>query len=332
MRNFAIAFWPNWRSAIVNSTLAGYLLVMASSLFFCIQNVVVRILFTEQTVVGLGVTGGYVPPTLANSFLLLFLRMVVAVPLMAVFSQLLYPKLWGDLGHLLRHPQPRIWLHGLGGGTLMFLYLALLYLALGLVPTGVAMTLFFTFPVFTALLSWGLFGTPPSRYRWGIMALVMVGSVLTVPPEDMAWGQASGWGIVLGIASGVAYALYTVNAQKTFDFIHPVPFTWVSFAITLVLSAGCLGINPPNLTNLAWGPLWIGSVLSGLVTFGGHVLYNSGIRLVGATAAAMVGSANPALTVLLAWFSIQETLHALQLLGVTLVTGSVAALSGERRR
>ncbi|MEB3267947.1 MAG: transporter, partial [Leptolyngbya sp.] len=64
---------------------------MASSLFFCIQNVVVRILFTEQTVVGLGAAGGYVPPTLANSFLLLFLRMVVAVPLMAVFSQLLYP-------------------------------------------------------------------------------------------------------------------------------------------------------------------------------------------------------------------------------------------------
>jgi drug/metabolite transporter (DMT)-like permease len=312
--------------------MAGYLAVLASSLFFCIQNVVVRVLFTEQTVVGLGAIGGYVPPTLANSFLLLALRMLLAVPLMALLSQAVYPKLWPELRQLLGKSQYRVWGHLLGGGGLMFLYLALLYLAVGLVTTGVAMTLFFTFPVFTALFSWGFFGTLPSRYRWGIMALVMVGSVLTVPPEDMVWGSSNGWGVLLGIASGVVYALYTVNAQKAFEFIHPVPFTWVSFVITLLLSAGCLGLNPPQMGELAWGPLWIGSLLSGLVTFGGHVLYNSGIRLVGATVAAMVGSANPALTVVLAWWTIHETLYALQILGVVVVTGSVVALSAERQR
>lgn len=312
--------------------MAGYLAVLASSLLFCIQNVVVRVLFTEQTVVGIGAIGGYVPPTLANSFLLLALRMLLAVPLMALLSQAVYPKLWSELGQLLRQAQPRAWGHILGSGVLMFLYLALLYLAVGLVTTGVAMTLFFTFPVFTALFSWGFFKTLPSPYRWGIMALVMVGSVLTVPPEDMVWGSSNGWGVMLGITSGVVYALYTVNVQKAFEFIHPVPFTWVSFLITLILSAGSLGLNPPQMEALAWGPLWIGSLLSGLVTFGGHVLYNSGIRLIGATVAAMVGSANPALKVVLAWWTIHETLHVLQLMGVAVVTGSVAALSAERRR
>jgi drug/metabolite transporter (DMT)-like permease len=332
MQNSAIAFWPNWRSAIANTTLTGYLVVLASSFFFCIQNVLVRVLFIEQTALGIGPIGGYLPPTLANSFLLLLLRMVVAVPLMAAFSQVLYPRIWHDLAQIIRRRQYRLGLHLLTGGALMFLYLALLYLSLGLIATGVAMTLFFTFPVFTALFSWRFFGVVPSRYRWGIMALVMVGSILTVPPEDMAWGNSSGWGIAMGVGSGVAYALYTVNAQKTFEVCHPVPFTWVSFALTLLLSLGALGVNPGSLTqtDLAWGPLWIGSALSGGVTFAGHLLYNLGIRQVGATAAAMIGSANPALTVLLAWVAIRETLQTVQVVGVLLVTGSVAALSGER--
>jgi drug/metabolite transporter (DMT)-like permease len=57
---------------------------------------------------------------------------------------------------------------------------------------------------------------------------------------------------------------------------------------------------------------------------------NFGIRLIGATSASMIGASNPALTVILAWFTIQETLQGLQLLGVVLVTLSVALLSQER--
>ncbi|WP_008310570.1 DMT family transporter [Leptolyngbya sp. PCC 6406] len=310
----------------------GYLIVLSSSLFFCIQNVVVRVLFTEQPVIGLGMIGGYVPPTLGNSFLLLFLRMLLAVPLMAALSKGLHPKIWTDLWHLGHPTQRRALFHSLVGGGLMFAYLALLYLAVGLVPTGIAMTLFFTFPVFTALFSWGLFGSQPSFFHWGIMTCVIVGSVMTVPPSDLTWSGGSTWGLVMGVASGVAYALYTVNAQKAFEMIHPVLFTWMSFAVTLALAGLCLvGNHPEEMASLEWGPLWIGSLLSGLVTFGGHVLYNSGIRLVGATAAAMVGASNLAFTVVLAWFMIQETLGPVQVLGVILVTVSVAALSGERR-
>ena len=53
------------------------------------------------------------------------------------------------------------------GGLLMYLYLALLYIAIGLIPTGVAMTLFFTFPVFTGLLAWVLLKQRPTLRRWG---------------------------------------------------------------------------------------------------------------------------------------------------------------------
>ena len=119
----------------------------------------------------------------------------------------------------------------------MFLYLALLYISIGMVPTGVAMTLFFTYPVFTSLFSWRLFGNRPTLLRWGVMGLVVLGSSLTIPHTHTTTDGNGLIGIITGIASGITYALYTVIAQKSFEKLHPVPFTWLSFATALVLSA-----------------------------------------------------------------------------------------------
>ena len=300
-------------------------------MFFCIQNVIVRILFNDFTLWGVWHTGGFVETSLANSFLLLFLRMAAGVPLLAAVSALLYRPTWKDIAQLRQPAQRRILGLALGGGGLMFLYLALLYLAIGQIETGVALTLFFTFPVFTALLSWGWFGLRPSLFRWVIMAAILGGSWLTLPRVTQGVGVSQS-GVVLAVASGLAYALYTVVAQKSFESFHPVPFTWISFAVTLVLSALCLGLATGNWEALPWGPLWVGSLLSAIVTFSGHVLNNLGIRTIGATATSMIGAANPALTVVLAWFAMQETLMGVQVVGVGVVTLSVALLSLDQRQ
>ena len=95
------------------------------------------------------------------------MRTAVGVPLMAILLPTLYPKTWSDirqLGHRSQRPQLKL---ALAGGLLMFLYLALLYVAIGQIATGIALTLFFTFPVFTALFSWIWFGTPPSWFQGG---------------------------------------------------------------------------------------------------------------------------------------------------------------------
>ncbi|ASC71940.1 putative transporter [Halomicronema hongdechloris C2206] len=311
----------------------GVAIVLLSACFFCVQNVIVRVLFNQQVVLGIGVTGGFVPPTLENSFLLLVMRMVLVVPLMAGLAAGFYPATWKDIRQLGSSHQRRPLLQAIAGGGLMFLYLALLYVAIGLLPAGIALTLFFSYPVFTALFSWGVFGTRPSRYRWVIMGLILLGSYLTMPAAS--GGDSQSWlGVLFGLAAGVAYALYTVNAQKSFDVVHPFPFTWISFATTLALSTLSLSLGRGNVSQVpaaAWGPLWIGGLLSALVTFAGHVLNNLGIRGIGATAAAMIGASNPALTVVLAWVAIQEAITPVQLSGVILVTASVAMLAREHR-
>jgi drug/metabolite transporter (DMT)-like permease len=308
----------------------GFLLVLLSSIFFCFQNVIVRVLFSHQTILGVFPTGGFVTPNLQHSFLLLFMRMALVVPCLGVLATRLYPQTWNDLGQFRKPEKWEILGRSLGGGILMFLYLALLYISVGLIPTGVALTLFFTYPVFTALFSWKLFDSRPTAFQWGVMGLVLLGSFLSMPQASAAVDRPVLIGIITGIASGLAYALYTVNAQKAFETFHPVPFTWISFATTLVLSAASLLLWNTHEGQFDWTALWIGGALSAIATSTGHLLNNFGIRQIGATTAAMIGASNPALTVVLAWFTIQETLDGRQLFGVLLVTLSVALLSRDR--
>lgn len=306
----------------------GFFVVLLSSVFFCFQNVIVRVLFNEQTIFGASRIGGFVTPTLQNSFLLMFMRMLLVVPLMAFLAPKLYPPIWKDI-RLLNKENRLLLLQSVGCGFLMFLYLALLYIAIGIIPTGIAITLFFTYPIFTALFSWRLFGDRPTLLRWSVMVLVVLGSFLTMPQISTTTNSNILIGSIAAIASGITYALYTVIAQKSFEKLHPVPFTWLSFATTLVLSGASLLIWNVHDAQLPWLPLWIGGFLSAIVTFAGHLMNNFGIRLIGATSASMIGASNPALTVVLAWLVIQETLSGLQIAGIFIVTLSVALLSRE---
>ncbi|MEH1957697.1 DMT family transporter [Nostoc sp.] len=308
----------------------GILTVLLSSFVLTFHNVTVRVLFSEHLVLGLFLLGGYVKPDLQNSFLLMFMRMLLVVPLMASLSFKLYPSAWTELQDLFTRKRRDVLIQALGCGVLMFVYIASLYIAIGLIPTGIALTLFFTYPVFTALLSWRFFGDRPTLFRWLVMAIILVGSALTIPQSSATYSSHT---IVIGIfasfGAGIVYAFYGIIAQKCLEKFHPIPFTWISFASTLLLSGVSLLFWPGKSGQLDWTPLWIGSIFSGLVSFLGHTLNNVGIQMVGASTASIIGSSSPALTALVAWITINETLNVIQSVGIGIVTLGIALLSAE---
>ncbi|QLE58559.1 DMT family transporter [Nostoc sp. TCL26-01] len=306
------------------------LTVLISSLVLTFHNVTVRVLFSEHLLLGLFLVGGYVKPDLPNSFLLMFLRMLLVVPLMASLAFKLYPSALQELRELFSRQRWDVMCQAFGCGILMFLYIASLYIAIGLIPTGIALTLFFTYPVFTALLAWRFFGDRPTLFRWLVMGIILLGGVLTVPPSSDAYSSNDiTIGILASVGSGIIYAFYNVIAQKCLEKFHPIPFTWISFASTLLLSGVSLLFFSPPSSQLDWTPIWIGSIFSGLVSFIGHTLNNQGIRLIGATKASIIGSSSPALTALVAWATISETLNLIQSVGIGVVTLGIALLSGE---
>lgn len=211
----------------------GILTILLSGLLLTFHNIIVRVPFSGHLFLGLFQLGGYVQPTLNNSFLLMFMRMAFVVPLLAFLSPKLYPYASKELTDLVQPERRRVLLQVLGCGVLMFINIALLYTSISLIPTGIAMTLFFTYPVFTALLVWRFFGDRPSLFRWGVMGIVLLGSTLTIPQSTTVGNyHAIAIGVFASIAGGIVYALYSVTAQKCFAHLHPVPFTWISFAVT----------------------------------------------------------------------------------------------------
>ncbi|MBD2252415.1 DMT family transporter [Nostoc parmelioides] len=306
------------------------LTVLLSSLVLTFHNVTVRVLFSQHLVLGLFFIGGYVKPDLQNSFLLMFMRMLLVVPLMAALAFKLYPSAGKEFQDLFSRERFDVLTQALGCGVLMFIYIAALYVAIGLIPTGIALTLFFTYPVFTALLAWKFFGDRPTIFRWLVMGIVLIGGVLTIPQSSSSYSSHTiAIGICASLSAGVVYAFYNVIAQKCLERFHPVPFTWISFASTLLLSGLSLLLFSPSSSQLDWTPLWIGSIFSGVVSFIGHTLNNLGIRMIGATKASIIGSSSPALTALVAWIAISESLNLIQSLGISVVSLGIVLLSGE---
>lgn len=260
------------------------------------------------------------------------MRMLMVVPMMAVLSPIICPTALKDIRLLFQPQYHAVLWQTLGCGVLMFVYVACFYISLGLIPAGISTTLFFVYPVFTVLFSWKLTGDRPTRFRWLVMAIILLGSALAMPHSSAVVADAGvTLGVVTAIGAGMIYALYTVIAQKCFAVIPPLPFTWISFAMTLLLSSLCLLFWQTHPEPIPWTPLWIGGLLSGVISFTGHALTNVGIQMVGASTAAIVSSTSPALTTLLAWSSIGEALNLVQLFGILIVTLGIVLLSGERR-
>ncbi|MBE9105721.1 DMT family transporter [Nostoc cf. edaphicum LEGE 07299] len=162
------------------------------------------------------------------------------------------------------------------------------------------------------------------------MAIILVGSALTIPQSSATYSSHTiAIGIFASFGAGIVYAFYCIIAQKCLEKFHPVPFTWISFASTLLLSGVSLLLWPAKSGQLDWTPLWIGSIFSGLVSFIGHTLNNVGIRMVGASTASIIGSSSPALTALVAWITIHKTLNVIQSVGIGVVTLGIALLSAE---
>ncbi len=307
----------------------GFWIVLVGSLGLAMQNVLLRVVFSESSILGWFDWGGFLPPSLSNSLLMLHLRSILILPAVIVLSYQLYPATTQALKQLLQ-PELRPTLRlSLISSSFLYLAMALLFVAIASIPAGVATVLFFMHPVITGLLTWVVLGSRPSRLRLAVTVGVMLGSLLVVP--SFAGGAAGSMWLGVGAALGasVAYSLQGVQAQICFRHINPIPFTLINFAVMALWSTLSLFFIQIDVPPERWAVLWgIGAVAAGL-TLLGQLCYNIGIHLVRAASMSIVAVSNPVLTVALAWLLLQESLQGRQILGMVLVVVCIVALSRE---
>jgi len=314
----------------------GFFFALAAAAILALFNVVLKLMLQgdpPETLLGLVAISGVITPTLGNALLILLLRTLAIALVFPWIASWLYGRTWTEIRRLVESRDGRLWaMIGLNG-LFLFASQVLLYLAIGAIPTGVAMTLFSLYPIVTVALSWLLWSDQPSLFRIVVMGFILIGGGLALPDGGLAAGDRFG-GTLCALGAGVAFAGYLLTVQRGTKTLHPVPFTLLSFFCTFGLT--CLGlilgpeIAAIDIDPLAWPELLTYGGGLGLLTLVSYLLNNLAVRSAGATLAAIVSASGNALTAVLAWILIQETLKAGQWLGIGLVTASVMLLSAER--
>ncbi len=326
----------------------GLLLILFSTVLSSLYNVAIKALFQPNSLIlGAFQVEQLISPTLGNSLLILMLRMLVVVPLMLVLAPMMHQRVWQDLHSLAEsvrgNPSPtkastrRVLILSVVSGCFLFLSQLLIYLAIGQVPTGMAIALFFIYPMISGLLSWFLFRDQPTLFRIGAIASIFIGELLMLSGQANAGIGNNHVGSISAIASGVSFAIYVILTRICAAKLHPVTFTLINFATMLCLCFIGLILPLPTSSSLIVDPnrlleLILSAFILGVMTLASYVLNNLGISKVSATRAAIFGASVPVLTVILAGLIIQETLSMVQALGILLISFGAAAFSLERIR
>lgn len=324
---------------------AGIIFILLSTFVLSFHNVVVSMVGGfASTLFGVFPIESQLDITkIPNSILLLWLRMVVVVPLMAIAASQLYPKTWQDIRRLFESGDSKSWVPVLGSGLFLCLSQFSIYTAISQVGPGVAVTILFMYPLVTVPLAWVLFGDRPSWLRNVVMVTILAGVILTAWPKLnlAAAGMQAGVGVAIAAFSGVCFAFYLIFMQLSFKRMHPIPVSFLQFSTILALTSVTLIFfdvthwlfNSPLYTEVdpaKRGGVFMYGLVLGILTLFGYLFNNYGVRYMGAGRASILASSGPVVTALLAMLMINSQLQAVQWVGIIVVTLSVAALSLEK--
>ena len=249
-----------------------------------------------------------------DAYTLLFLRFVVTGPALALLAVALGNPWPGRRVALLA---ASLGVFQLGVGFALFEGFAR-------APVALVTLLYFAYPLITALGAAFLFGEELGPRRVAVMALALAGVALTIGvPDSATWV-----GIVLGLAAGLCVACLILSSRylltrRTLAPLVMCALMFTSPAIVLILAdpgAGTRLLPLRRSLGLGAGAVFVAAV----IPIG---LFYTGVQRTEAGVAGLLSSAEPLVSVLLAYAVLDESLTALQLVGGALIVASVVALS-----
>jgi drug/metabolite transporter (DMT)-like permease len=221
----------------------------------------------------------------------------------------------GELGALGRRDVvASLALGGCGYATQAGCYFA----ALQRIDASLLALLVYTFP---AVVAAGAVGLGRERIGAGrAAALVLAAAGLALIVADAGTGPLDLPGAALGLGAAVVYGTYVLVGEGVAARVRPrtlAALVCTGAAVPLTLGSALLGdLHPGALTGAGWG--WV-ACLAAISTVGAIGLFLAGLRRVGATAASILATAEPLVTVLLACLVFAEALTAPRIAGGALV-------------
>ena len=204
----------------------------------------------------------------------------------------------------------------------------LFFLALRFGTAAAITLLFFTYPVWVAILSAVMGMGVPGRMVIGALGMTLAGAALVVASAGGL--DITTTGGILALASSVTFSLYLVGAERSGkETSSPAAAMWVSLsaAAGLALFAATSGQARLPVGAAEWLPV------SGMGAFtaGAFFCLFAGLRRIGAVRTSIVASLEPVSTALLALIFLGEALAAGVVGGGLLILAGAITASVARR-
>jgi len=181
-------------------------------------------------------------------------------------------------------------------------------------------------PLMIAALAAALLGERLTTRVAAALGLGVVGTALLIAGaralDDLS--TPFGWGLLLAVGAGLAYALYVVLAKASLAHAAPVPLAAATFAAAALFLLPALAL-PGAAGQIALGWPWL--VYLGVVTTaGGYACYTVGLRSVPASVAGIVTLLEPLTATALGTLLFGERLGITGLVGAALLLAAFAVL------
>ena len=196
------------------------------------------------------------------------------------------------------------------------------------VSVGVAVTLFYTFPVIIALASPLLERRKPSGLLLALVALAFFGLVLAIGP---AFSGLDWRGIALAIASAFGCALQFFSGRMLAKHMQPAAFgslihiLLLPVVVVMALYFGQGQIKLAQLPALSWPVIMVFAMA--LAYCAGYFLHMSAVNKAPADVVAPYFNLEPVLSTMIAIVFLAEETGVVQLAGIALVVAALIAVN-----
>jgi drug/metabolite transporter (DMT)-like permease len=183
---------------------------------------------------------------------------------------------------------------------------------------------------FTVVLAWLILKEALTARRIAAVGLALAGAALVVDAFRPGAWQFNVIGLVVGLATGLAFAVFNLLGRWSANRFDSV---WTLLAYGLLFSSLALGLTQTPQTAFSLGPAWGAwavilfiAVGPTLVSFG---LYTTSLRILPAGVVSVIASLELVITALLATLLLGTRLSAWQWLGALLTLAAVILVQGE---
>ena len=196
-------------------------------------------------------------------------------------------------------------------------------------PASLVVLLFYIYPLVATVAAWKFLSEVLTARRVVLLGVGLAGIALAVGVP----GSAPAVGIGLGLLAGVCLGLTVVGSRHLlvthgvgpFDLL---PFMWLGPTVFLAIIAGTRSLDFPS-DAAGW---WHAAGLVLLATVVPSLVFYTALRMIPASTAAMLGTPEPFVAVLLAFAVLGESLTGMQLAGGAMIVSAVFLISIPARR